>query len=150
MSGRQYTWANWLQTPTYEKVDRMLMATEWEEKFLLSNVIALARDIQDHTPLLLSTGDSCSNFNQRQFKFELVWLLHDGFMDMVKEVWESVDLGSTLMERWQAKIRRLCQHLRGWAKNTSGALKKEKKNILYKLDSLDKKIGNLNFIPTRG
>jgi len=45
MSGRQYTWANWLQTPTYEKVDRMLMATEWEEKFLLSNVIALARDI---------------------------------------------------------------------------------------------------------
>ena len=50
-----------------------------------------------------------------------------------------MDLGSTLMERWQAKIRRLCQHLRGWAKNTSGALKKEKKKILDRLDNLDKK-----------
>ena len=45
MSGRKYTWANSLQTPTYEKLDRILMATEWEEKFPLSNVIALARDI---------------------------------------------------------------------------------------------------------
>ena len=58
---------------------------------------------------------------------------------MVKEAWENVDLGSTLMERWQAKIRRLRQHLWGYAKNTSGALKKEKKNFLDILDSLDKK-----------
>jgi len=128
MSGRQYTWANSLQTPTYEKLDRILMATEWEEKFPLSNVIALTRDISDHTPLLLNTGDSSSNFNQRQFNFELGWLLRDGFMDMVKEVWESENLGSTPLERWQAKIRKLCQHLRGWAKNTSGALKKGKEN----------------------
>ena len=103
------------------------MATEWEQKFPLSNVIALNRDISDHASLLLNTRDSSLNATQYQFKFELGWLLRDGFMDMVKEVWESVDLGSTLMERWQAKIRRLCQHLRGWAKNTSGALKKEKK-----------------------
>ena len=142
--------ANSLQTPTYEKPDRILMATEWEEKFPLSNVIALTRDISDHTPLLLNTGDSSSNFNQRQFKFELGWLLRDGFMDMVKEVWESENLGSTPLERWQAKIRKLRQHLRGWAKNTSGVLKKEKKKILDILDSLDKKSRNLYFIPTRG
>ena len=60
-------------------------------------------------------------------------------MDMVKEAWENVDLGSTLMERWQAKIRRFRQHLWGYAKNTSGALKKEKKKILDSMDSLDKK-----------
>ena len=107
LSGRQYTWANSLQTPMYEKLDRILMATEWEQKYPLSNVIALTCDISDHTPLLLNTGDSPSNFNQYQFKFELGWLLHDGFRDMVKEVWESVDSGSTPMERWQAKIRRL-------------------------------------------
>ena len=62
-----------------------------------------------------------------RFKFELGWLLPDSLMDMVKEAWENVDLGSTLMERWQAKIRRFRQHLWGYAKNTSGALKKEKK-----------------------
>jgi len=98
MSGRKYTWANSLEKPTYEKLDRILMATEWEQKFPLSNVIALNRDISNHTPLLLNTRDSSSNATQYQFKFELGWLLHDGFMDMAKEVWESVDPGPTPME----------------------------------------------------
>jgi len=39
----------------------------------------------------------------------------------------------------QAKIRRLHQYLKGWAKNTSAAYKKEKKKLLAKLDELDKK-----------
>ena len=43
------------------------------------------------------------------------------------------------LERWQAKIRRLRQYLKVWAKNTSGAYKKEKKKLLAKLDELDKK-----------
>ena len=43
------------------------------------------------------------------------------------------------LEIWQTKIRRLRQYLRGWAKNISRAYKKEKKEILNKLDGLDKK-----------
>ena len=43
------------------------------------------------------------------------------------------------MEKWQAKIRRLRQYLQGWAKNESGTNKKEKKELLNKLDVLDKK-----------
>jgi hypothetical protein len=46
------------------------------------------------------------------------------------------------MEKWQGKIRRVQQHLRGWAKNISGHYKKEKKKILNTLDSLDKKAEN--------
>jgi hypothetical protein len=42
------------------------------------------------------------------------------------------------LKQWQSKIRRLRQHLRGWAKNVSGANKKEKE-LLDKLDMLDKK-----------
>ena len=59
--------------------------------------------------------------------------------DMVKDVWESVDDGGIAMERWQNKVRRLRQFLRGWAKNVSGHNKKEKKDLLDKLDALDKK-----------
>ena len=115
------------------------MATEWEQKFPLSTVIALSRDISDHTPLLLNMGVASSDGNQPTFKFELGWLLRDGFMDMVKKVWSEEDIGSTPMEKWQAKIRRLWQFLRGWAKNVNGANKKEKKDILDALDVLDKK-----------
>jgi hypothetical protein len=49
---------------------------------------------------------------------------------MVKEIWLSVQQGNTPLEKWQAKIRRLRQYLRGWAKNISGAYKKEKKIAL--------------------
>jgi hypothetical protein len=50
-----------------------------------------------------------------------------------------VDEGHNFLERWQAKIRRLRQYLKGWAKNTSGAYKKEKKRLIEKLNELDKK-----------
>ena len=35
MTGRQFTWANSLPEPTYEKLDRVLMDTEWESKYPL-------------------------------------------------------------------------------------------------------------------
>jgi hypothetical protein len=58
---------------------------------------------------------------------------------MVSEVWHNtLDSGSPI-ERWQMKIRRFRQHLRGWAKHVSGVYKKEKITLLNKLDELDKK-----------
>jgi hypothetical protein len=47
------------------------------------------------------------------------------------------------MEGWQSKICRLRQHLTGWAKNISGQYKKEDKEILKTLDTLDKKAENI-------
>ena len=43
------------------------------------------------------------------------------------------------MQRWQNKIIRLRQYLRGWAKHTAGAYKQEKKRLIAGLDELDKK-----------
>lgn len=42
--GRQYTWANNLQNPTYEKLDRILVCTDWESTFPLTTVQALTRE----------------------------------------------------------------------------------------------------------
>jgi hypothetical protein len=58
---------------------------------------------------------------------------------MVRDVWHSVHDREDVMRCWQVKIRRLRYHLRGWAKHTSGVNKKEKKELLDKLDNLDKK-----------
>ena len=38
MSGRKYIWANYAEVPTYEKLDRILVCTEWELKFPLVTV----------------------------------------------------------------------------------------------------------------
>jgi hypothetical protein len=138
LTGRNFTWANHQQNQTFEKLDRILVCTEFESQYPLSTVHALSREISDHTPLLCNTNNSSQTY-QHQFKFELGWLLRDGFCDTVREVWNSIaDIGTPL-ERWQNKIRRLRQYLRGWAKNLSGHYKKEKNELLNKLDTLDKK-----------
>ncbi|WVZ91915.1 hypothetical protein U9M48_038026 [Paspalum notatum var. saurae] len=139
LSGRQFTWANNLADQTFEKLDRVLVTTEWESKYPKATVQALSREISDHTPLLLNSQDGASFSSHHDFKFELGWLLHEGFFDMVKDIWTSTDIGDNPMDRWQAKIRRLRQHLRGWAKNIRGTYKQEKKLLLNKLDELDKK-----------
>jgi exonuclease III len=98
MSGRKFTWANSLPIPTYERLDRVLVSCEWEQKFPLTTVDALSREISDHTPLLLSTGEETKSGNKSMFKFELGWLLRDGFFDLVSEVWKKENRGSSPME----------------------------------------------------
>jgi hypothetical protein len=137
--GRRFTWANSIANPTYEKLNIIIMPTEWEQKFPLSNVLALSHVISDHTPLFLDTGHNTSMNSQHLFKFELGWLIRDGFIDIVKEIWDSVNDLDDKLKSWQSKIRRLRQHLRGWTKNVSGTNKKEKKEFLDKLDMLDKR-----------
>jgi mannosylglycoprotein endo-beta-mannosidase len=89
--------------------------------------------------LILSINNSSSTY-QPQFKFELGWLLKDGFCEMVSQVWQNTLVLGLPIDRWQMKIRRLRQHLRGWAKHVSGVYKKEKITLLNKLDELDKKV----------
>jgi hypothetical protein len=73
----------------------------------LSTVVALPWVISDHTPLIINIGKPSSGNNSPMFKFELGWLLRDGFMDMVRDVWNSVHDREDVMRCWQVKIRRL-------------------------------------------
>jgi hypothetical protein len=84
-------------------------------------------------------GEKAKAKKAAPFKFELGWLLKEGFFDVVSEVWRKESRGTTSMQRWQNKIRRLRQFLRGWAKNMNGAYKKEKQELLRKSEELDKK-----------
>jgi hypothetical protein len=128
-----------MPVPTFERLDRVLVCGEWEQKYPLATVDALSREISDHTPLLLCTGEETKGSNQPQFKFELGWLLRDGFFDLVTEVWQKENRGFSPLQRWQNKIRRLRQFLRGWAQNMKGAYSKEKQELMRKPDELDRK-----------
>ena len=129
MSGRQYTWAGPGDDPLFEKLDRVLVSTDCEDKFPLSTVESRDGNISDHTPLILNTGSSTHQKGQRPFKFERGWLIRDGFYDMVAQIWQSENGGSTPLERWQNKIRRLRQHLRGWAQHIFWDLSKRKEEV---------------------
>jgi hypothetical protein len=89
MIGRQFTWANSLPEPTFEKLDRVLMDANWESKFPIVFVRAPERieGFSDHAPILLTTGTPRLPSKHR-FKFELGWLQREGFHEMVKNVWK--------------------------------------------------------------
>ena len=57
---KQYTWANNLEDPTFEKLDRVLFCSELEEHYPLAFLSSMARDLSDHTPLIVDTGE-CSS-----------------------------------------------------------------------------------------
>jgi mannosylglycoprotein endo-beta-mannosidase len=137
LSGRQFTWANRRESPTYEKLDRILSSIEWEQKFPLVTVRALTRSGSDHTPLILDTGEQAFSGNRSTFSFELSWFKKDGFLDIVKREWTSISSGNNAMEKWQNKIRHLRQFLRGWARNLSGVYKAERDRLSHIIDILD-------------
>jgi hypothetical protein len=56
------------------------------KKFPLATVRALTKEISDHTPLLLNIGESTYAHKHHTFKFELGWLLRDGFLDMIRDL----------------------------------------------------------------
>jgi hypothetical protein len=98
LSNRKYTWANSRETPTYERLDRALVSTEWESKYPLATVQALTRKISDHTPLLLDTGNGTHGNKLAGFKFELGWLLRKDFNELVTGVWKSEQGGNTPLQ----------------------------------------------------
>jgi hypothetical protein len=137
MSGRQFTWASRRDTPTYEKLDRVLASVEWEQKFPLISVRALTRSGSEHTPLLIDAGIQAHVGNKARFAFELAWLEQDGFYELVAAEWAAGPVGKFPIQTWQNKIRHLRRFLRGWAKNLSGKYKKEKERLLNIIDALD-------------
>ena len=137
MTGRQFTWANFLTDPTYEKLDRVLMTTEWELKYPLITVHALDRGVSDHTPLLLETSDPAFLEHPKQFKMELSWLSHEDFKEKVKKIWIQPVVGQNSVQRWNRKMGALRKYLRGWAHHHHGVYKAQKENLQKVVTNLD-------------
>jgi hypothetical protein len=114
MVGRQFTWASSLLEPTYEKLNRVLMDSDWESKFPLVSVRALPRIevLSDHAPILLPTGNPTPP-RKRPFKFELGWLGGEGFSDMIKFIWDKPIAGNIPILRWNNKLRFVLRYLGG-------------------------------------
>jgi hypothetical protein len=139
LSGRQFTWANRRQIPTFEKLDQILVSVGWEQKFPLASVQALPRSGSDHTPLLLDTGEQAHLGNKVEFSFELSWLKIEGFKEVVVREWLSIPRVENPILNWQNKIRHLRQYLRGWAHDLSGKYKIERDRLTRIIDYLYKK-----------
>ena len=144
MTGRQYTFANSLPYSTYEKLDRVLMTTEWEFMYPMVTVQALDRGVSDHAPLLLDTGDPAYTGHAKQFKMELSWLAQEDFRERIIEIWNKPVSGQHSVQRWNRKMGALRNTCGGGLAIIMGSIehKKNTSNWLSLILTLRLKLGH--------
>jgi hypothetical protein len=113
LNGRQFTWGNSLPNPTNEKLDRVLMSTEWEVKYPLVSDQALDRGISDHMPLYIDTRSLIFSGGSKPFRFELSWFAHEDFFEKVVDMWNKPIKGNNSVQRWNLKLGALRSFLEG-------------------------------------
>ena len=136
MNGREFTWGNNLPIPTFERLDRILCSTEWEEVYPLTQITALTREKSNHTPLFLDSGDIQKS--DPIFRFENTWFLREGIDKKIHDVWNDNNITGDNLDRLLGKFRLLSPKLKGWNRNIEAIFRRKKKEILDELDRLDK------------
>jgi hypothetical protein len=80
ISDTQYSWANWRENPTFDKLDRVLASVEWEKKLpLLVLAWALTTKGSDYMLLFIDSGELAHLRYKGHFSFEPSWIRQDGF-----------------------------------------------------------------------
>ena len=107
ITGREFTWGNNLPIPTFEKLDRILCSTEWEEVYPLTQITALTRGKSDHTPLFLDSGDI------QKSDSIFTWFLREGIHKIIHDVWNDMSATGDIIDRLLGKLRLLRPKLKG-------------------------------------
>ncbi|XP_072150422.1 uncharacterized protein [Setaria viridis] len=123
LHGRRYTWSNERNTPTMERLDRVLVTVDWELNYPFFYLQALSSDFSDHCPLLLSTN--ASFHTKRRFHFENWWIKIPGYLDAVQAGWVCNEDFADPLCRIDAKLKNMAKHLQSWSQRTVGQIKSQ-------------------------
>jgi hypothetical protein len=138
LSGRHFTWSNNRNPPTFEKLDMFFVSPEWDLHYNNMNVTGLSRSFSDHVPLCLKT-DLISP-TRRDFRYELCWKFRPDFKSLVVNNWSLPVRSKIGIDIWKEKVKRLKKLLKGWNINVEGRYLKLKKDLMEKIDILDKNV----------
>jgi exonuclease III len=134
LHGRQFTWSNEREMPTFARLDRFLISNSWSQLFPNCLQTALPINVSDHS--LIACTCSTTFPLPNTFRFEIFWLKLPEFKDLVHASWDR----TTLVENpymLQQKMIKLRKSIRQWKKNRVGNLtyqKKVRKEMLIWLD----------------
>lgn len=113
------------------RLDKALCNLEWHERFLEASVVYLPRIGSDHCPVLvhmyIQKAKNCNN----PFKFQLAWLTHPKFEDLVKDHWVK---DNTLEDNSE----RLSHALKYWNRNEFVNIFKIKQRLEAKIVGIQK------------
>jgi hypothetical protein len=89
----------------------------------------LSRVLSDHFPIMLVCGETRTGGGY--FKFENMWLQHEGFVDKVKGWWQSYQFVGDPSNVLARKLKALKGELRRWNNEVFGHVEKKKKNRIF-------------------
>lgn len=87
----------------------------------------LPNSTSDHKPILLDLSMD-ENLGPIPFRFNPLWLQHDGFQEVVSESWNRHVHGSSFYA-WEEKMRGLKRRLKEWARKLKSPTSKRKEAL---------------------
>nr|XP_033512764.1 uncharacterized protein LOC117277437 [Nicotiana tomentosiformis] len=135
LQGAFYTWHRGEDSLQASRIDRFLLSSEWNEYFGSVKQIALPRVVSDHKPIVLESGDWSSD--PSYFKFENMWLQQEGFLDLVKQWWQSYTVNGSPNFILAQKLKLLKKDLAIWNKEVFGKLSTRINKAMEELQMLE-------------
>ncbi|XP_042035115.1 uncharacterized protein LOC121781443 [Salvia splendens] len=114
--GAEFTWA---KNGLFERLDRLLVNEAWSNAFEATRVTNLPRVSSDHGPILARCKMPRLPSGGSAFHFQNMWVRHEGFMQLVQNIWAQPTEASGLLNL-QTKLARSKKALKAWNKEVFG------------------------------
>lgn len=134
LTSRLYTWSNKRPHPTFSKIDRVLLTSEWTSSYPIVTLQALEVLASDHAPLLLK----CKGLPQlkKKRKMETFWFKYEIPKAMVQQLWSdlpSIDPATSFLSK--TELLQGALHL--WHSSAFGAMDKALEDCKSRILQLD-------------
>jgi exonuclease III len=134
LKGRKFTWSSERENPTFVRLDRFLISTDWAQIYPNTTQRALPHATSDHCPILCmsQTKFPCPN----TFKIENFWLHMTDFTSMVVTYWQQQSMAHN-PNQLHKKLIGLRQRIIQWKRSNTTVWKKQMNTCLECLQWLD-------------
>nr|GEY48770.1 hypothetical protein [Tanacetum cinerariifolium] len=138
IGGCHFTWMNKAGTKLC-KLDHFLISEGVMEDIPDIKVTAIERLWSDHSPILLHSKKA--DFGPSPFKLYNSWLSRDGFDDIVKSTWDSMETGNDSNKiSSHVKLRNLKNAIKKWQVDVRKIVISQKSANLSEIHDIEKKI----------
>ncbi|XP_042029874.1 uncharacterized protein LOC121776772 [Salvia splendens] len=123
--GSDFTWA---KNGLMERLDRVLINEVASQRFEAIRVTNLPRIASDHGPLLVRCKMPNTPGGGKAFRFQNMWVRHEGFNELVREDWGTPTEAAGLLNL-KLKLARIKRTLKRWNREKRVRLRIHKINV---------------------